>query len=271
MSFTGFSLEGRRALVTGASGGIGRAIALGLAQQGADLALHHLGEDEAAAALAREIEQMGRRATVHEADFTQPDGAAGLAASVLTSRPVDILIANAAMEARRPWREIDDGMIASHVAVNFSSLLTLMQRLLPSMQERGWGRVVALGSVMAARPRAETAVYAALKSAQLTAMRAIARDVAGQGVTLNVISPGAIRTERNETRYAEPAFRAAVAAKIPAGREGVPADCLAPVLMLCSDAAGYITGADIPIDGGWSIGDPPGVLPGHELAKGGMT
>jgi gluconate 5-dehydrogenase len=120
---------------------------------------------------------------------------------------------------------------------------------------------VALGSVLARRPRAETVVYAALKAAQLAAIRAIARDVARDGVTMNVISPGAIETERTAERYADAGFRRAVVAKIPAGRQGQPADCVAPVVMLCSPAAGYITGADIPIDGGWSIGDAPGALP----------
>jgi gluconate 5-dehydrogenase len=136
-----------------------------------------------------------------------------------------------------------------------------MQALVPQMAARGFGRVVALGSVLAGRPRAETVVYAALKSAQLTALRAIAREVARHGVTMNVISPGAIETERTAERYADAEFRRAVVAKIPAGRQGHPADCVAPVVMLCSAAGSYITGAEIPVDGGWSIGDAPGPLP----------
>src|SRR5690606_1290984 len=104
---------------------------------------------------------------------------------------------------------------------------------------------------------AETVIYAAMKSAQLTAIRAIAREVAGSGVTMNVVSPGAIETERTAARYADPEFRRAVVAKIPAGRAGLPEDVVAPVLMLCSDVAAYITGANIPVDGGWSIGDAP--------------
>ena len=105
------------------------------------------------------------------------------------------------------------------------------------MAERGWGRVVATGSVMAARPRAETVAYAAFKSAQLTAIRAIAREVAPRGVTMNVISPGAIETERMADRYADASFRRAVAAKIPVGRPGRPEDCVGPAIFLCSDEA----------------------------------
>ena len=114
---------------------------------------------------------------------------------------------------------------------------------------------------MAARPRAETLSYAAMKSAQITALRALAREVAADGVTLNAIAPGAIETERTAGRYADPDFVAAVTAKIPARRQGTPEDCVAPVLMLCGEGASYITGAEIPVDGGWTAGDAPGALP----------
>jgi len=248
-------LSGRRALVTGADQGIGRVIARGLVGQGAEVVLHHLGNPEGAAETLPGAE-------VFEADFTVPGSVEALAEAVL-ARPVDILVANAAIERRGPWEEIGDIAIQDHLAANFTSLLTLCQRLVPPMAARGWGRVVALSSVMAARPRAETLLYASLKSAQLTALRSIARDVAGQGVTLNAIAPGAIETERTADRYADPAFRAAVEAKIPARRPGSPEDCVAPVLMLCGEGGSYITGAEIPVDGGWTIGDAPGALPGQ--------
>ena len=247
-------LSGRRALVTGADRGIGRAVARGLAGQGATIVLHHLGNAEGA-------RETVAGAEIFEADFTRPDAAAHLARAALSGGPIDILIANAAIERRGPWAEIGAETVADHVAANFTSLLTLCQQLVPPMAARGWGRVVAVGSVMAARPRSETLVYAALKSAQLTALRAIARDVAARGVTLNAVAPGAIETERMVDRYADPGFRAAVEAKIPAGRPGLPEDCVPPVLMLCGDGASYITGAEIPVDGGWTIGDAPGALP----------
>lgn len=244
------SLQGRRALVTGADTGIGRALARGLASQGAEVVLHHLGNPDG----ARETLP---QSAIFEADFTQKGAASDLARAVLTEGPIDILIANAAIEQRRPWEEIKTEHIASHVAANFTSLLMLSQELIPHMVARGWGRVVAVGSIMATRPRAETLIYASMKSAQLTALQCIARDVAASGVTLNSIAPGAIETERTAERYADPMFRAVVEAKIPAKRAGIPQDCVAPVLMFCSDAASYITGVEVPIDGGWSIGDPP--------------
>ncbi|MCT7378356.1 SDR family NAD(P)-dependent oxidoreductase [Chelativorans salis] len=256
-----FSLDGRRALVTGASTGIGRAIALGLAGQGADLTLHHLGDAEGAASVQEAVRSMGRNASVIEADFSSAAAVDGLARDALQMGPIDILIANAAIEIRAAWLEATTDLLDAHVAVNFTSLILLMQKLVPPMAERGWGRVVATGSVMAARPRAETVLYASLKSAQLTAVRAIAREVAASGVTMNVIAPGAIETEANAARYADPKFRQAVVAKIPAGRQGRPDDCVGPVLMLCSNAGAYVTGASIPVDGGWTVGDAMGGLP----------
>lgn len=255
------SLSGRRALVTGASSGIGRALALGLAGQGADLVLHHHGQPEAVEDVAGQVRAMGRAASVAHGDFTAPGAAQTLLDELRAGPPVDIFIANAAIERRGDWASLAPEAIQAHVQANFLSLLTLLQGLVPGMAARGFGRVVCLGSIMAARPRAETLAYAAMKSAQLTAMRAVAREVAARGVTLNAVSPGAIRTERMAERYDDPAFLAAVNAKIPAARPGTPEDIVPPVLMLCSEAAGYITGADIPVDGGWSIGDAMSGLP----------
>ncbi|MCC2612303.1 SDR family oxidoreductase [Neorhizobium sp. Rsf11] len=255
-----FSLKGRRALVTGASSGIGRAVALGLAEQGAGVILHHFGNETGAREVARAI---GDDTPVLEADFTDQRAIAAFADNVVNRYgPIDILIANAAIERRLPWQEVDEAHINAHVAANFSALLALTGKLVPPMAERGWGRVIATGSIMAARPRAETVVYASLKAAQLTAVRAIARDVGHRGVTLNVVSPGAIQIEANAERYSDPEFLKAVTAKIPVGRQGQPEDLVGAFVFLCSDAASYITGANIPVDGGWSIGDAPGTLPG---------
>lgn len=248
------SLAGRRALVTGASSGIGKAIARGLSARGARLALHHCGDAEGAARLAAEL----GGADIFEADFTTPGACARLAEA---AGAVDILIANAAIERRAPWTDIAETDVAAHVAANFQSFLTLAQALVPGMAERGRGRVVAIGSILASRPRAETLIYAALKAALRTALRALAREVGPRGVTMNLVSPGAIEVEKNAARYADPAFRAAVVAKIPVGRQGRPEDVAAAVLFLCSDEAAYVTGADLPVDGGWSIGDAPGALP----------
>ncbi len=251
-------LAGRRALVTGGDSDIGRAIAVGLAARGAEVIVHHHGQADAAAETARLIAGTGATGHVVSGDFAAPGAASDVVAEAQTRwGAIDILIANAAIERRGPWLELDESTMTEHFQVNFVASIGLMQATIPGMRERGWGRIVCLGSIMARRPRAETVAYAALKSAQLTAVRAIGREVARSGVTVNVVSPGAIETSRNAARYADPSFRASVIAKIPAGRPGTPDDVVPPVLMLCSEEASYITGADIIVDGGWSIGDAP--------------
>lgn len=258
-----FSLAGRRALITGASSGIGRAVAIALAQHGASIILHHHGDPEGARETAAAI---GGEVEIVTADFTDGNSTSTFMDSIADRHGhIDILVSNAAIERRRRWEDVDGQHLQDHVAANFSSLLTLAARLVPAMAKRGWGRVVATGSVMANRPRAETVVYASLKAAQLTAIRALGREVAAQGVTMNVVSPGAIETEATADRYMDAAFRKAVAAKIPAGRHGQPDDLVGAFVFLCSDAARYITGADIPVDGGWTIGDAPGALPGTTI------
>ena len=256
-----FKAAGRRALVTGASSGIGRAIARGLHEMGAEIVLHHFGDAEGAEETSRSV----AGAAVFEADFTRPCAAARLGQEILSQcGAIDIVIANAAIERRVGWTAASDRHIADHISANLLSLIELCQTFIPPMQERGWGRVVAIGSVLAERPRAETLAYASAKAGQLVALRAIARDVARMGVTMNVVSPGAIEIEKNAARYADTSFRDAVVAKIPAGRPGLAEDVAGAVLFLCSGAAAYITGADIPVDGGWTIGDVPGVLPGEK-------
>lgn len=249
-------LTGRRALITGGNTGIGRALALGCAVAGADILIHHHGDREGAQSVAAEIAAMGRKAETLELDFADHHAVSAAAEQFGVAAPaIDILILNAAVEHRRAWSDIDAEAIHQHVAVNYTASFLLMTKLVETMSQRGWGRVVALGSVLATRPRSETVIYASLKSAQLTAVRALARTVAAKGVTMNVVSPGSILTERSQAALADPDTRTFVENKIPAGRIGSPEDCVAPVIMLCSNAGSYITGADIPVDGGWHIGD----------------
>ena len=252
-------LADRRAFITGANTGIGRALALGCARHGADVLVHHLGDEPGARQVAQEIEGLGRRSAIRELDLADRDGTLAAAEDLSEDpEPIDILILNAAIEYRRPWTEIDADFVEAHVAVNLTASLVLVTHLVDAMARRGWGRVIAIGSILAARPRAETAVYASLKAAQLTALRSIAREVASHGVTVNVVSPGSILTERSREALSQPATRRMVESKIPVGRIGQPEDCVPAVTMLCSPEASYITGADIPVDGGWHIGDSVG-------------
>lgn len=257
------SHAGRRALVTGANSDIGAAIARRLAADGAALVLHHHAAGDAARSLADELRAGGVDVSLVEEDFRAKGKVETFAEYLLAETgPIDIFVHVAALERRDAWTRAHGDHLLEHIAVNVEAFLAVAAELVPFMADRGWGRVVAIGSVMAHRPRAEALAYAATKAALSTSVRALAREVAGRGVTMNVVSPGAIEAGRAVERYRDPEFRAAVSAKIPAARSGTPDDVAGPVAFLCSEAAAYVTGIDLLVDGGWTIGDAPGSLPG---------
>jgi NAD(P)-dependent dehydrogenase (short-subunit alcohol dehydrogenase family) len=247
-----FDLSGRVALVTGSNRGIGRAIALGLADCGAAVAIHCASRLEEAQSVARTVEAAGRRATAMAADLSSAEACRELVAET-TARlgPIDILVLNASAEIRRDWCDVADEDFDVQVAVNFRAPLLLMQSVVPGMAERGWGRVVSIGSIQEAKPNSRLLVYAALKSAQANMIVNLARQYAARGITLNNLAPGAIGTERNAAVLQDAVYRARVEAKIPAHRVGVPEDCVGACLLLCSDAGSYMTGATLFVDGGW--------------------
>src|SRR5262245_60636022 len=168
--FAPFRLTGRTALVTGARREIGRAIALGLAGAGARVAIHHAGTAEEAgdaAAVLKEMQAMGAEAAVFGQDFTEDDAGHRLAAAVTAWTPVDILVLNASIELPEDFRTITRERFDRQIAVNLRTTMELLQALVPPMTERGWGRVVTIGSVQQERPHPAMFVYAGTKAAQL--------------------------------------------------------------------------------------------------------
>jgi NAD(P)-dependent dehydrogenase (short-subunit alcohol dehydrogenase family) len=244
---TSLSLAGRRALVTGGDSGIGFAIARALSQAGARVAVNGLGgAGDAASALSRD-------AIGVDGDISDATAREAMIATVQTRfGGLDILVLNAAVETRQPWREISDAALEHQVSVNLAANLKLIQTFAPAMTEAGWGRILAVGSVQSARPHPDLLIYAGLKAAQDNMMRNLARQLAPRGVTCNVIAPGAIATERNRAVLEDEKYRALALSRIPAGSFGAADDCAGAALLLCSDAGRYITGAVIPIDGGMS-------------------
>ena len=190
-----FRLTGRTALVTGARREIGRAIALALAGAGARLAIHHAGTAEEARdadGVVTEIQQAGGQARAFGQDFVLDDAGHHLAAAVSAWSPVDILVLNASIELPEDYRGITREHFDRQIAVNLRTTLELLQTLVPPMGERGWGRVVTIGSVQQVRPHPRMLVYAGTKAAQLNWARNLARQFGGQGVTANNLAPGAI-------------------------------------------------------------------------------
>jgi NAD(P)-dependent dehydrogenase (short-subunit alcohol dehydrogenase family) len=246
-----FSLAGRTALVTGARREIGRAIALTLAELGARLAIHHAGTSEEAAdadAVVREIEGAGGVARAFGQDFAADDAGRLLAASVSAWAAVDILVLNASIELPEAYEDISRAHFDRQIAVNLRTPLELLQILVPPMAERGWGRVLTIGSVQQMRPHPKMMVYAGTKAAQWNWMRNLARQFGGKGVTVNNLAPGAILTARNRDQMAVEG--AALVERIPAGRLGHPQDLRGAAALLCSDAGAYINGVNLYVDGG---------------------
>jgi NAD(P)-dependent dehydrogenase (short-subunit alcohol dehydrogenase family) len=249
--FARFRLNGRSALVTGARREIGRAIALGLAGAGARLAIHHAGTPEEArdaTGVVQEIQALGGAAAAFGQDFVQDDAGHHLAAVVTAWAPVDILVLNASIELPEDFRSITREHFDRQIAVNLRTTMELLQALVPPMAERGWGRVVTIGSVQQERPHPTMFVYSGTKAAQLNWTLSLARQFGGNGVTLNNLAPGAILTARNREQMAVEGE--AMAQRIPTGRLGRPDDLVGAAMLLCSDAGGYINGANLFVDGG---------------------
>ncbi len=251
----GFDLTGRVALVTGARRGIGCAIATALAAQGAAVVVHHAdgaGEAEDAGEVLADIRARGGRGIALAADFSQHSAGSRLAEGVLAAfGRVDVLVLNASIEILEPFGSVCPASFDRQVAVNLRAPLELLQALLPGMAQRGWGRVLAIGSTQQLRPSPAKLVYAATKAAQQNWVLNLARQLGSRGVTVNNLAPGVIATARNQAQLA--AEGAKLVQRIPVGRIGTPEDIMGAALLLCSDAGRYITGADLYVDGGRHI------------------
>lgn len=246
-----FDLSGRTALVTGSNRGIGKALVLGLAQHGADVAVHCAHNIEQARDVAREAAAFGVKSMAIQADLADASAPETLHDAVTQQwGQLDILVLNASAQINKPWQAITPDDFEFQMAVNVRASMALMQRFLPPMTDRGWGRVVTVGSVQQVKPHPMTLVYAASKEAQMSMVRNLARQYATHGITINNVAPGFIATDRNAAAMSDDAYMAQVLAKIPAGAVGEAQDCVGATLLLCSDAGRYITGINLIVDGG---------------------
>ncbi|MBR1608975.1 MAG: SDR family oxidoreductase [Kiritimatiellae bacterium] len=245
-----FNLAGRRALVTGSSRGIGRAVAFALGRAGAEVFFHGAADSpalEESLAAAR-AEGIAARKTV--GDLRDSQAVSRIAAEAAGA---DILVLNASVQSYGRIEDFDDGEFERMVMTNLRSSFRLVRLLGPAMAGRGWGRIVSIGSVNQGRPAPRLAIYAATKAAQKNLMLTAAKEWAASGVTVNTVTPGVIATDRNAKVLSDPAFADPLRESIPAKRFGTAEDCAGIVLALCSDACSYVTGADVVVDGGMSL------------------
>ena len=246
-----FDLTGHRALITGSARGIGRAIAMGLAEYGAQVILHGVKPSEKLSSALESVRKLSPSSFAVTGDLGDPNVPADIMAQIKKHCELpDILIANASLQYRCKWEEIPLADAQIQMQVNFHSTLMLAQICAPVMKAAKWGRIVTVGSVQEFRPHPMMAVYAASKSAQENLVRNLARQVAPDGITVNNISPGVFATDRNEEVLNNPEYAKQVTNCIPTHTYAEPADAAGATLLICSDAGKYITGTNLIIDGG---------------------
>lgn len=240
----GLDLRGRTALVTGASRGIGFAAARALRDLGADLVLSSTTE----ARLRPAAEALGARMIL--ADVGRPDDVARLLAE---AGPVDILVSNAGGPPVGLPSAVDDDAWRAGYELTFMSTVRLARLALPGMRARGWGRIVAITSLTVGRPLLGLPVSNAMRAGVTNFVKSLALEVARDGVTVNTVAPGYTSTERLQEVVKNPEDDARTLSRIPAARYGTPEEVAAAVAFLATPAAGYITGQELLVDGGWGI------------------
>ncbi|HRL12898.1 MAG TPA: SDR family oxidoreductase [Aggregatilineales bacterium] len=247
-------LEGRYALVTGSDRGIGRAIALALAHEGVNVLIHSGDDPARAEATAAEARDLGVQAVTTVLDFSADDAARILYDRSLALFPrIDILVVNASAQINQTWNAITLDAFDIQVRVNLRATIEIIRAFLPPMTERGWGRVLTIGSVQQTKPHWKTPVYAMTKAAQSNLIHNLAKQYSQHGVTFNNLSPGFTATDRTAESMRDTAYMSTVISGIPAGRIGEPDDCAGAAVFLCSEPAGYITGVDLYVDGGMHL------------------
>lgn len=244
-------LKNRTALITGASRGLGRAMAVALGAEGARLVL--VGRDEAqleqSAAAVRET---GAEAFTFRADVTDEQQVRQLESDVREKAgPVSILINNAGVNCRKNITDFTLEEWNGVINTNLTAVFLMCRSFVPHMKGTGYGRIINMTSIMSHISLPGRAAYSSSKAALLGLTRAVALELASEGITVVGISPGPFATEMNAPLLQNPELNAQFISRIPAGRWGKVEEIGKLAVYLCSDEAGFITGTDILIDGGW--------------------
>lgn len=240
----------KRALVTGSSRGIGRAIAIRLANDGYEVIVHCAGNVSKAEETRAIIKGQGGRAVVLQADLSNTDSVKQLAEAM---GDIDVLVLNASLQIRRSWIDISLDECNKQLNCNFIASMLLIQAAVPYMKEKKWGRIVTIGSVQETKPHPDMLIYSASKAAQTNMVHSLSLQLARDGITVNNVAPGVIYTDRNIDVLSDIEYAKKVTDSIPVGFYGEPEDCSGMVSLLCSEQGRYITGQSIYVDGGKSV------------------
>jgi 3-oxoacyl-[acyl-carrier protein] reductase len=243
----------RVAFVTGASRGIGRATAVALAQSGHPIGFCFSSDEEGARATQAAVEAVGGKAVAVRADVADPDAVDAAFREVESSfGPVTVLVNNAGLAHDGLLVRMSDEHWRAVIDTNLTGAFNTIRRATPRMMKARFGRIVNVASVVGQMGQAGQANYAAAKAGLVGLTRSVARELASRGITCNVVAPGPIVTSMTDDMPAE--WRAQAEAAVPLGRFGTAEECAAVISFLCSDAAGYVTGALVPVDGGLGMG-----------------
>jgi len=246
------SLSERVAIVTGGGRGIGRAIALRLAEAGANIVVNDIGDAAPVEAVIREIKAMGRQALPVLADVSSSSEVERLVAEAMAAYGrIDILVNNAGIAQDQLLLRMTEEEWDRVLAVDLKSVFLCTRAVLKHMVKQRWGRIISLSSVVGIVGNAGQANYAAAKAGIIGFTRTIAKEVASRGITVNAIAPGFIDTGMTQGLKEE--WREELKKRIPLGRLGSPRDVAEAVAFLTSEEAGYITGQVLGVDGGMAI------------------
>jgi acetoacetyl-CoA reductase len=245
-----FDLTGRTALVTGGSRGLGRAISLALAGQGADIAINYRGNADAATAVAEQVRALGRRAVLVQGDTSGGREAceAIVKAALEELGKIDILVNNAGITRDSVFKRMTEQDWMAVINTNLNSVFNVTRQVIDGMSERNWGRIINISSVNAIKGQFGQTNYSAAKAGMAGFSKALAQEVVRKGVTVNTVSPGYVETDMVMAIRKE--IRDQIVAQIPMGRLAKPEEIAAVVAFLASEEAGYITGANISVNGG---------------------
>ena len=247
-----FDLTGKTALVTGCKRGIGKAIAIGLAEAGADIIGVSATLETEGSAVEKEVTALGRKFKGYAADFADRQALHAFISQVKADFPViDILVNNAGTILRAPAAEHSDEYWDKVIEVNLNSQFVISREIGRDMLARGSGKIIFTASLLTFQGGITVPGYAASKGGIGSLVKALANEWAGKGVNVNAIAPGYISTDNTEALRNDPTRSQQILARIPAGRWGEPDDFKGPAVFLASDAASYVHGTILTVDGGW--------------------
>ena len=245
------SLEGKVALVTGGSRGIGAACCRLLARAGCDVAINYRRRADAAMRVTTEIERSGRRAVAIGADVIDPMRVEAMVGRVREELGgIDILVNNAGIWTDGSIEAMTDADWARMIGVNLTGVFHLCRSVVPAMEARGGGAIVNIVSTAGQRGEARHAHYAASKGGVIALTKSLAVELADRRIRVNAVAPGWIRTDMTEPFLTPERIGESLKEPIPLGRPGEPEDVAGPVLFLCSELARHVTGATINVNGG---------------------